>query len=83
MVVTSEDKIPLLRHGCKLLAEKDAGFDDVFSKADLKKAQEPEVSPKAEEPAETEVPAEEPAEEEVPETPEEEEAPKKGGKKKK
>lgn len=88
VIVTNEDKIPLLRHGCKLLAEKDVDFDDVFSKADLKKAKEPEApAPEPETPAETEVPAEEPAtEEEAPETPEtpekEPEAPKTGKKRK-
>ena len=68
--VTNEDKIPLLRHGCKLLAEKDVDFDDVFSKDDLKKAKEPAPAPEPEVPAETEVPADEPAtEEEVLEAP--------------
>lgn len=83
VIVTTEDKIPLLRHGCKILAEKDVDFDDVFSKADLKKAQEPEApahTPEPETPAETEVPAEEPATEDA-DTPDED-APKKGKKKK-
>lgn len=71
VIVTAEDKIPLLRHGCKLIAEKDVEFDDVFTKADIKKqaeADKPAPAPKAETPAPAPEP-ETPAEPEVPEVP--------------